>query len=61
MSRAFGDNAAKSVGVIADPVITEHRLTNEDKFLILASDGVFEFLSNETCVETVKHYWPTGS
>lgn len=47
MSRSFGDEVAASVGVIAEPEIMEYNLKAEDKFIILASDGVWEFISSE--------------
>lgn len=40
MSRAFGDFVLKKHGIIAIPDLSHRRLTSEDKFLILASDGV---------------------
>ena len=37
--------------------IFEYRLEKSDKFVIIASDGVWEFISNEKAVEIVsKHY-----
>ena len=50
MSRSFGDHAAAEVGVIAEPEIIEMNLTEEDKFIVIASDGVWEFLSNDEVV-----------
>ena len=47
MSRAFGDKIASTVGVIAHPEIKEWTFTKEDKFVVLASDGIWEFISNE--------------
>ena len=47
MSRSFGDQAAAEVGVNSIPEITEMNLQESDKFLILASDGVWEFISND--------------
>jgi serine/threonine protein phosphatase PrpC len=47
MTRSFGDEVASTVGITAMPEITEWQLTPEDKFLILASDGVWEFLESE--------------
>jgi serine/threonine protein phosphatase PrpC len=46
MSRSIGDRVAHSVGVIPDPEVTEITLTEKDKFVVIASDGVWEFLSN---------------
>lgn len=47
MSRSFGDLVACRVGVHAVPEITELRMTSADKIIILASDGVWEFLENQ--------------
>jgi len=58
MSRSFGDQAAAEVGVNAIPEITEMNLVEADKFLILASDGVWEFISNDQAVNIVMpHYY----
>jgi len=57
MSRSMGDAVAASVGVFADPEILEFALTPEDRFLVCASDGVFEFLSNEDIVKIVVPFW----
>jgi len=47
MSRSIGDEVSQSVGVICTPVIRRHDVASEDLFVILASDGVWEFISNE--------------
>jgi serine/threonine protein phosphatase PrpC len=46
MSRVIGDTVAHSVGVVAEPEVSTHELDDKDRFLVVASDGVFEFLSN---------------
>jgi serine/threonine protein phosphatase PrpC len=57
MSRSFGDHAAAEVGVIAEPEILEMNLTEDDKFIVIASDGVWEFLSNDEVAHIVyPHY-----
>ncbi len=53
MTRSFGDRVAHSVGVSADPEVLEFTLGVHDKFLVIASDGVWEFLSNEDVAEIV--------
>jgi len=56
MSRSIGDEISQRVGVISVPEIVEHDLKKEDVFVIFASDGVWEFLSNEQACEIVwKH------
>lgn len=55
MSRSMGDGLAHSVGVSTDPEIKRFELTQDDKFIIVASDGVWEFLSNHDIAKIV---WP---
>ena len=57
MSRSIGDTVAGSVGVIPEPEFFELELTSNDKFIVIASDGVWEFISNEECVNTVQPFW----
>jgi len=50
MSRSLGDGLAESVGVITDPTCSEYYIRPEDKFLLFASDGLWEvFTSDEAC------------
>jgi len=55
-SRSIGDEVSQTVGVISVPEITPHPLKENDIFVVWASDGVFEFLSDETVVKLIwKH------
>ena len=47
MSRSLGDFQAKEVGVISTPQIVEYDINSSTKFLVVCSDGVWEFASNE--------------
>jgi len=53
MSRSIGDFLFESAGVSHLPEIGEFDLQAEDKWLILASDGIWEFISDEEAVEIV--------
>jgi len=53
MARSLGDHAVKPVGVIAEPVVSHHKLRDEDDFMIIATDGVWEFLSSQEAVDIV--------
>ena len=55
MSRSLGDYIAHSVGVATDPEIMRFELQPEDKFIIIASDGVWEFLTNEMIAKIVSN------
>jgi len=57
MTRSFGDNFASIAGTICEPEIKEHILVPEDKFIILASDGLFEFINSEEVGNIVKSYY----
>jgi len=46
MSRSFGDEVAHSVGVSSEPEILTEQINKFSKFIVIASDGVWEFLSN---------------
>lgn len=46
MSRSLGDSVAHTVGVTCEPEISELVLNSLDKIIVIASDGVWEFLSN---------------
>ena len=57
MTRSFGDYFASIAGTISVPEIKEHILVQEDRFLVLASDGLFEFISTEEVGNIVKGYY----
>ena len=47
MSRSIGDMDAKKIGVIPDPQIVEYTIDYSTKYLLICSDGVWEFIDNE--------------
>ncbi|KAJ4909045.1 putative protein phosphatase 2C 18 [Raphanus sativus] len=53
MARAFGDFCLKDYGLISVPDINYRRLTEGDEFIILASDGVWDVLSNKEAVDVI--------
>ncbi|KAF7000443.1 hypothetical protein CFC21_016353 [Triticum aestivum] len=53
MARAFGDFCLKDYGVISVPDFFHWPLTDKDQFVILASDGVWDVLSNQEAVDIV--------
>jgi len=52
-SRSIGDGVAETLGVIAEPEILERELHENDRFILIASDGVFEFLTNQMVADIV--------
>jgi serine/threonine protein phosphatase PrpC len=57
MSRSFGDEVAASVGTISEPEIKYFDITDDDKFIIIASDGIWEFISSKECVNIIKDFY----
>jgi len=57
MSRSIGDHLVGSVGVIAEPVVTKEVLdfaaSAKPALMILASDGVWEFIDSQEAVALV--------
>ena len=57
MSRSFGDIDGESIGIIAEPEVKEYQLTKDDKAIIIATDGLWEYTTNEEVVNVVKNLW----
>ena len=55
MTRSFGDSVAHSVGCNAIPEMGEFTFTKDDKVVVIASDGVWEFLEN---IDVAKIVYP---
>lgn len=60
MSRSVGDHALKHVGVISEPTVKKFEVTNEDEFFILATDGVWEFISSNEAVSIIQDCFDKG-
>ena len=58
MSRSIGDFIATSVGVIPDPEIIEYTLNKNSRYLIIATDGIWEFISNEKVMRIGNKFYP---
>ncbi|KAL0426998.1 UNVERIFIED_CONTAM: protein phosphatase 2C and cyclic nucleotide-binding/kinase domain-containing protein [Sesamum latifolium] len=50
-TRSIGDSIAETIGVVANPEIVVLELTQNHPFFVIASDGVFEFLSSQSVVD----------
>ncbi|KAK9808640.1 hypothetical protein WJX72_001084 [[Myrmecia] bisecta] len=53
MSRALGDVLAHQVGVTSQPECSVIELTPVDKFIVLASDGVWEFIESQEAIDLI--------
>ena len=57
MSRSIGDTISTTLGVISEPEIIEMNIDNDTQFIILASDGIWEFLSNDQVKDIIMPFY----
>ena len=57
MSRSIGDTIAHSVGVISEPEIIKVDFVGSEKFIVIASDGIWEYIDSDECVNIIKDYY----
>ena len=57
MTRSIGDIVAKSVGVCSEPEIKVYPISQNDKFLIVASDGLWDRIPNDEVTRIVASYY----
>lgn len=50
LTRAFGDYALKDSGVISKPTIRKHFIRPFDRFVVIASDGVYDTMSDQEVI-----------
>ncbi|KAK7387833.1 hypothetical protein VNO78_22628 [Psophocarpus tetragonolobus] len=55
-TRSIGDSLAETIGVIACPEVKTVQLTPNHLFFVVASDGIFEFLTSQTVVDMAASY-----
>jgi serine/threonine protein phosphatase PrpC len=51
LGRAIGDFSLEKAGVICEPVVSKYQFHQDDQVVVLGSDGVFEFITNQEVVE----------
>ena len=51
MSRSIGDMDAKKIGVIPNPQIIEYNINYNTKYMLICSDGIWEFINNEEAMK----------
>ncbi|XP_039062683.1 probable protein phosphatase 2C 33 isoform X2 [Hibiscus syriacus] len=53
MARAFGDFCLKDFGLISMPEVSYRHLSEKDEFVVLATDGIWDVLSNKEVVDII--------
>lgn len=50
-TRSMGDSMSEAIGVTAAPEMLCTEITQNDEYLVVASDGIFEFLTNQAIID----------
>ncbi|KAL1331141.1 probable protein phosphatase 2C 65 [Arachis stenosperma] len=53
MTRSFGDFCLKDYGLISVPDVIYRRINKQDEFVVLASDGIWDVLTNEEVINII--------
>ena len=56
LSRAFGDWELKTYGVISEPHVTKININENDKYVIIATDGIWDVLDDADVYEMSKNF-----
>ena len=57
MSRSLGDFKSKEYGVINEPSFVEHILDEHCRYMVICSDGVWDFMDNEKVMKIGNKYY----
>ena len=57
MSRSLGDFKSKEYGVINEPSFVEHIIDEHCKYMVICSDGVWDFMDNEKVMKIGNKYY----
>jgi len=60
MSRSLGDFDGTDAGVIATPTVSHRAIVEDDAFVVMASDGIWEMLTSEFVVSAVGGFLAQG-
>jgi len=55
-TRSIGDSLAEALGVVAEPEVDSHKIGPRDRVIMVASDGIFEFITTKQCVDVALLY-----
>ena len=56
MSRSLGDAIVHTVGVSAEPEISDHVVEPSDEFVVIGTDGIWDVVDNNQAIEIVTNH-----
>ena len=60
MTRSIGDEAALKIGVIYEPELFEYELGNEHRIIIVGSDGLWKYMTNDEAIVIASKIYDEG-
>ena len=57
MTRSLGDKIAHNIGVSDEPEIKKFFYDGSEKFIVIASDGLWEYINSDYCIKIVKKFY----
>ena len=57
ISRSIGDTKATKLGVLAVPEFNLKTIKSNMKYIVIASDGIWEYLTNKNVTEIIKQFY----
>ena len=60
MTRSLGDKIAHNIGVSDEPEFKTFPYDGTEKYIIIASDGLWEYISGDQCIAIVKPFYEEG-
>ena len=61
MTRSIGDTLCTSIGLIYKPEIITRKIIINDKFIIIASDGIWEYINSKEAVDICAELCKSGN
>mmetsp|Transcript_71147 Transcript_71147/g.98510 ORF Transcript_71147/g.98510 Transcript_71147/m.98510 type:complete len:98 (+) Transcript_71147:3-296(+) len=61
MTRSIGDTVGSTAGVTSEPEVRTLQVQRDWRFLLLCSDGVWEFISSQEAVDIAGRYAPSDA
>ena len=60
VSRSIGDIEATKLGVVPEPEFNLKTLKSNMKYIVIASDGIWEFLTNKNVCDIIRPFYKLG-
>ena len=57
ITRSFGDKLGIGIGILNEPYINNYYFKGNEKFILLASNGIWKFIDSDESVKIIKNFY----